>query len=365
MKRIPVRVPVLVGLAALLLGYAPAEAQQRFGGVVDQVNRKMVKIFGAGGFKGLAHYGTGIVVSADGYVLTAASHILDSQNVRVHMYDGRRADNVKVIATEPELDLAVLKIDGVTDLPFFDIEKEAQKPMSEAGNRVLAFSNQFEIATRNEPMTVQQGTIASYSKLHGRRGINEAPFTGDVYFVDAITNNPGAAGGALTTRKGELLGIVGKELRNSLTDTWVNYALPVQAKVEVTDKDGQKKMVSVGDFVRLSIKGEYKPSVPREKLPAGAAGFTGIILVPDVVKPQTPPFVEDVRPGSPAHKAGVRSDDLIVYVDGELALSVTTYNELMSRVRPGTEVTLDVRRGDKLRTIKLKVEEPKKVAPKK
>src|SRR5439155_14134263 len=113
----------------------------------------------------------------------------------------------------------------------------AKKPLAAPGTGVLGFSNQFHIATRDEPMSVQRGVIAAYSKLHGRRGIYDATFTGEVYFVDAITNNPGAAGGVLTTRRGELLGILGKELRNTLTDTWINYAIPIQTKIEVKSGD--------------------------------------------------------------------------------------------------------------------------------
>jgi serine protease Do len=354
------RLKYFVALTALALLYLPAPAQE-FGKVADQVNKKMVKIFGAGGFKGLASYGTGIVVSPDGYVLTVASPLLDSQNVRVHLYDGRRADNCKVVAMEPELDVALLKIDKVEDLPFFDIDQAAKQPLAQTGDWVLAFSNQFQIATRNEPMTVQRGNIASYSKLDARRGVTEAPYNGDVYYVDAITNNPGAGGGALTNRKGELLAIIGKEMRSTKTGIWINYAMPVQAKVDVPDdKDpSKKKTISIADFVRLASKGEYK-AIVKEKRPEGYKHFTGIVLVPDVVKPRTPPFVEEVTSGSPAQKAGLRPDDLVVYVDGELAVSVSAFNDLMSRVRPGTDVTLEVRRGDKLRTIKFKVDETQK-----
>ena len=260
----------ILSLAALLLLAAPGLSQEPFGKVADDVNRKMVKIFGAGGFKGLASYGTGMIVSPNGYVLTVDSHILTSQNVRVHLHDGRQFDNVKVIASEPELDVALLKIDGVDKLNYFDIASRPSGRSARPGDSILAFSNQFQIATRDEPMTVQRGAISSYSKLHGRRGIHDAPFSGDVYFLDAITNNPGAGGGALTNRKGELLGIIGKELRNSLTDTWMNYAMPIQAKVEVPDKDkpDQKKTISVVDFVRLGIGGKYQRIV-KEKLPAG------------------------------------------------------------------------------------------------
>ncbi len=117
----------------------------------------------------------------------------------------------------------------VEDLPYFDVVEAAKRPPVEPGTGVLAFSNQFQIATRDEPMSVQRGVVASYSKLYGRLGIFEATYKGDVYVVDAITNNPGAAGGALTTRKGELLGLIGKELRNELTNTWINYAIPINA----------------------------------------------------------------------------------------------------------------------------------------
>jgi len=354
------RLRSFIPLVALALWCAPAAAQSEFGKVADQVNRKMVKIFGAGVGK-IASYGTGIAVSPDGYVLTVASPLLDSTNVRVHLYDGRRADNCKVVAIEPELDVALLKIDKVEDLPFFDIDKAGQQPVAQPGDWVLAFSNQFQIAMRNEPMTVQRGTIAALSKLDARRGVNEAPYHGDVYMVDAIMNNPGAAGGALTNRKGDLLGIVGKELRSTKTDIWINYAMPIQAKVDVPDpkEPSRTETISVADFVRKAMKGEYK-AIVKEKRPEGYKHFTGIVMVPDVVKPKTPPYVEEVVRDSPAYRQGLRADDLIVYVDGELAVSVSAFNELMGRVRPGTDVALVVRRDDKLRTVKFKVEEPKK-----
>ena len=80
---------------------------------------------------------------------------------------------------------------------------------------MLAFSNQFKIALRDEPMSVQRGVIAALADLRGRRGVFDAPFTGDVYFLDAIACNPGAAGGIVTNRKGELLGILGRELKDT------------------------------------------------------------------------------------------------------------------------------------------------------
>jgi len=339
---------VLTAAVLVFLSAAVAVAQAppaTLAAVTEEVNRKMVKLFGPGGFQGLNSYGTGILVSPDGYVLTVASPLLDTRELLVHLADGRRL-TAKVIVAEPELDAALLKIDKVDDLPAFDIATAAKASLAQPGDWVLAFSNQFQIATREEPMSVQHGVIASYSKLHGRKGIFDAPYRGDVYIVDATTNNPGAGGGALTTRKGELLGIIGKELRNSLSDTWINYAVPIPI---------------LADFVEKGMKGEYKPIV-REKQASGPSGYHGIILVPNVVE-RTPPYVEDTDPGSPAEKAGLKPDDLIVYVDGEKIVSIKELKDIIDKGRPGSVFKLEVRRGDKLTSIDLKLEPPKKINP--
>ncbi|MCS6852501.1 MAG: S1C family serine protease [Gemmataceae bacterium] len=323
-------------------------AQQPFSGVTESVNKRMVKLFGSGGYARLANYGTGILVSPEGHILTVASHLLDTPELRVHLYDGRRYD-ARVLVVEPQLDAALLKINNLEgEVPYFDVAKAAQAPLAQPGDWVLAFSNQFRIATRDEPMSVQRGVIAAYSKLHGRRGIFEAPYTGEVYVVDAITNNPGAAGGALTTRKGELLGVLGKELRNTLSDTWMNYAVPIQA---------------LATFVEEGMAGRYKPK-EKPKVVAEGGAYHGIILVPDVVE-RTPPFIEDVIPGSPAAKAGLKPDDLIVYIDGERVGSIKTFQNMMATFKPGTTVQMEVQRvidrqtkTEKLITVKLELAEP-------
>jgi S1-C subfamily serine protease len=352
----------VAGMALSLVGYA--FAQDQFSTTADQVNKKMVKLFGSGGFKGLASYGTGIIVSPEGHVLTVASTMLDTQNLRAHLPDGRRFDNLQVLGVEPTLDLAIVKIPGAKDLPYFDVGKAAQRTLAETGDWVLAFSNQFQIATRDEPMTVQKGVVSAISKLQGRRGIFEAPYTGDVYVIDAITNNPGAGGGALVTRKGELLGIIGKELRNTLTDTWINYAVPVQAKLEVQVAADKKKTISVAEFVETTIR-EGKWQKLEVVIKGGPRGHHGIRLVQDVVE-RTPPYIDDVLPNSPAAKVGLKVDDLIVYVNGEQVVSVKLFTEIMNKMGPGTKVSVEVRRGDKLRTFELELKEPaaKVVTPK-
>lgn len=165
-------IPLL--LAVLLPGAAhAAPADDSFAGVTDEVNSKLVKIFGAGGYRGVPSYGTGILISADGYILTVASQMLETEDLRIHLPTGERY-YAQIVAAEPELDLALLKIkEKVEGLKYFNIIEQAALPLVEPGTGVLAFSNTFNIATRAEPMSVQRGVIAAYSKLRGRRGIFE------------------------------------------------------------------------------------------------------------------------------------------------------------------------------------------------
>jgi serine protease Do len=340
------------GLLAALA--APARSDESFAKVAEEVNKKLVKLFGSGGFKGLASYGTGVVISKTGRILTINSHILDTRDLRIHMADGTRYHG-KVIAREPELDIALVQIDkpGLELDDYFDVEAAAKKPIQEPGTGILAFSNQFQIATRDEPMSVQQGVIASHSRLYGRIGVFEATYRGNVYVIDAITNNPGAGGGAITTRKAELLGLIGRELRNELTNTWINYAIPLNAGIEVTNKDGKKVTATIMDVVRLGEKYKQLPTIKKEK----NLVYHGIVLVPNVVE-RTPAYVEDVIPGSPADAAKLKPDDQVVYVDGLPVPDINTFNQILASYAPNSEVKLEIQRGDKLLTVPIKLAKP-------
>jgi len=368
-------------------GFVPAQsaAADPFSELAEQTNKKLVKVFGAGGFSRLNNFGTGIIISKDGYLLTVASQLLDTSDLVVHLHDGQRL-KAQVIVVEPELDAAIIKIRGEGkkleeplgfDLPYFDFAEAAKRPRAEVGDWVLALSNTFEIALRDEPLSLQRGVVMAYTKLAGRRGVFEFPYTGEVYVTDTIMNNPGAAGGALVDRRGNLLGIIGREIKNSLSDTWMNYAIPVNAKVEikikeiVKDKEGkeheEEKAISVSmpEFVAKGMKGEYKP-IKRPTLIAGEGGYHGIIFVPNVLE-RTPAYVEDIVSGSPAAKAGIRPDDLISFVDGEPIVSIKAFHEWMKKnTRPGQMIRIEVRRGESLQTIEMSLgtPPPKPASPK-
>jgi serine protease Do len=366
------RLPALGLLAVGLFLAGTVRADDTFAPLAVEVNKKVVKIYGSGGIKGLPSYGTGIVVSPDGYVLTVYSHLLDTQALRVHLPDGQRL-HAEIIATEPELDAALIKLgvgkEKVTEeLPYFDLKAEAKRPLAKAGTGVLAFSNMYNIVIRDEPMSVQQGHVMSYSKLYGKIGVHDAAYTGNVYIIDAITNNPGAAGGPVVNFKGELLGLIGKELRNELTNTWINYAVPLTAKAKVrTFEDDKEKEVEVTILDLLEHKKDYNKKFKGVKLAdkKDSGGYLGVILVPNVVE-RTPPYVDDIIPGTPAQKADLKPDDLIVFVDGIPVPSIDSFNQMMSNYGPEATVQLEVRRGDKLMTVRVKLDkQPKKPDAKK
>jgi serine protease Do len=342
-------------LLAVIASASPA--QQPITTVAANVNKKLVKLFGIGGFKGLPSYGSGILVSKQGHILTVNNHILINPGILVHLYDGRQYQ-AKVIAREPELDVALLKIDEDVDfLPHYQFDQEAARPMAENGDWILALSNQFKIALRDEPMSVSKGSIAAVADLRGRRGVFDAPYAGDVYFLDVVVCNPGAAGGALTNRKGDLLGLLGRELKDTRIDIWINYAVPVQATAEV-QREGKSEKVNMATFVKTGMEGTYKQGDKVAKVDRGA--YHGIVLVVNAVS-STPPYVEEVEAGSPAEKAGLRPDDLILYVEGFSVPTIKVFRETLKQYEPGREIILQYQRGSKLDNVKLKLANQPKV----
>ena len=157
---------------------------------------------------------------------------------------------------------------------------------------MLAFSNLFGIATGDEPVSMLHGFVSAVAPLEARRGAFSANYRGDVYIVDAATNNPGASGGALVDGQGRLVGMLGKELRSELTGTWLNYALPVAAFAPTVEE------IRAGRFTPAELTDADRPDNPL------SLAALGIVLVPDVVT-RTPPYVDRVVPNSPAAKAGL------------------------------------------------------------
>ena len=328
----------MVGLVAAvsLLAAGRAAAQSSFADVVAATQPKIVKIFGAGGLRGLEAYQSGFFISGQGHILTVWSYVLDTEALSVHLNDGRRL-SAELVGMDPRAEIAVLKV-AAADTPHFALEEAV---VLEPGAKVLAFSNLFGIALGNEPASVLHGVVSARTDLAARRGAFEASYRGAVYVVDAMTNNPGAAGGALCDRQGRLAGLLGKELRSSLSNIWINYALPIGELKPTIDE---------------ILAGKYRPSAPadpktRPKQPHSLAEL-GIRLVPDFL-PRTPPFIEGVASASPAARAGLKPDDLILFINGRLVPSCKSVMDELAMVDRLDPVRLTVQRGPTLLEVEL------------
>ena len=325
------RALVVFALGAIAALYATHAAAAGLNDVIAQVEPKIVKIYGAGGFQGLEAYQSGLLISGQGHILTVYSYVLDTDELHVTLDDGRRF-KAELLGADPRLELAVLKIDAA-ELPHFEL---AAAVSADTGARVLAFSNLFGVATGDEPASVQHGYVAAKARLEARRGVFETTYKGPVYVVDAMTNNPGAAGGALTDDQGRLLGMLGKELRNALTNTWLNYAVPVDQMSTTIDE------IRSGKFVRKPT--EESNSKPEKQL---SLDLLGLVLVPDVLE-RTPPYIDAVRPGSPAAAVGLRPDDMVLFVNDRLVQSCKALANELSYVDRADKLKMTVIRGQDL-----------------
>ena len=321
----------LLAMAVILLAAGPLVAGSGVGGVIQQTQPKIVKVYGAGGFGGMEAYQSGFLISSEGHILTTFSYVLDTDYISVTLDDGRKFD-AKLLGADPRMEVAVLKIEA-EGLPCFNLNEAAE---ASGGTRVLAFSNAFGVATGNEPASVQHGVVSVKADLAAKRGVFDTPYRGPVYVLDAMTNNPGATGGALVDRDGRCLAMLGKELQNSTNNTWLNYAVPIAELRGSVESILQGKMVAQREDLEAA-----KPARSLE------LASLGILLVPDIVS-RTPPYVDEVRPDSAAEKSGIAPDDLVVLLGDRLIQSCKILASELEYVDFEDSIKLSVLRGGEL-----------------
>ena len=299
---------------------------------------KTVKLYGAGGVAGLESYQSGFFIDDQGHILTVWSTVLDVDTVIAITSDGRRFE-AKVVGIDPNLEIAVLE----TKQPVSEYFSLADAREAQVGERVLAFSNLFGIATGREMASVQKGVIMARTRLDARRGTFASVYQGPIYVMDAMTNNPGAAGGALTDFSGRLLGMLGKELRDARANVWLNYAIPAGQLTQSVEN-----ILSGKSIARAETD---KPPVDR---PHSLLAL-GIVLVPDVL-PKTPAYVDLVKPDSAAAKAGLMNDDLVLFVNSTRITSQAALRQELATIDRGDAVVLLVQRGNELKEIAIRGE---------
>jgi S1-C subfamily serine protease len=310
-----------------------AWGEDSYGGLLAEVEPRMVKVFGATGGQRLEGYQSGFLVSPAGHIATVWSYVLDTAPTIV-LHDGRRF-NAEVLSIEPQLELALLKIPA-EDLEFFSLDASITPRI---GQRVLALSNAYGVAVGSEASTIMRGHVAARSKLESRRGLQASNYRGPILVLDLIANNPGAAGGALVDVRGQLLGMLGKEVRDSKTGAWLNYAVPV-SELKPT-------------LVQL-IKGEAAPAktVPAIPKESWTLERMGLLMVPDLLE-VTPAYIDSTNDESPAAKAGLQSDDLILLINNERFEGQLGLREQLRFCDARDPVALVVQRGDQILSISI------------
>lgn len=333
----------LMTIAAMLMARIPAAATQPDSDFND-CQKVVVKLFGAG-LGSLDSYGTGVLVTADGHVLTVASHLVTAGSLTAVTSDGKRY-TAETVATEPSLDAALLKLNAESDdlFPCIDL-KSVIDP--EPGTPVLAWSNMFRVAAGNEPVSIVHGIIAASVPLDAVQGKWKFPLQSSVWLIDAITNNSGAAGGLLTDDHGRPAGLIGREIRHAVSGTWVNYAVPL-----TTLKPAVDAMLAGRRLVA------NQPNRAESMLSASelTARF-GLALMPAVLE-RTPAWVDAVVPGSSAAQAGIKRGDLIVLVGDAIITSETDARKRFAEFRPGQKIAVTVSRSEQLLELSLTITTP-------
>jgi serine protease Do len=303
----------LIAATTIAAGGTPQET-------IADAARKVVKVYGAGGLRGLESYQTGLLVSPDGRILTVMSTVLDADDIDCVLDDGSR-HRATLVGVDPRRELALLSI-AAQDLPAFVLAEESRVP---AGTRILALSNLFGVAVGDERVSAQRGVVAAIVPLEARRGAAQAPYKGDVYVLDCTTNNPGSPGGAVVDASGRLVGMLGKELRAAAGGIWLNYAMPAD---------------ELARGCRDIAAGTAATPAPTDAAPLDPR-LLGAVLVPDLLD-RTPPFVEWVVPGSAAARAGLRPDDLVIAVDGRSVASRAAVQQVLGGLAAGDPVRFTV-----------------------
>ena len=251
--------------------------------------------------------GSGVIISQDGYIVTNSHVISKADNIIVMLNDGRKA-TAKVIGSDVESDVAVIKVDltGLKPLGF-------REQSTQVGDVVLAIGNPFGVG-----QTVTQGIISATGRTG--LGINTVE---DFIQTDAAIN-PGNSGGALVDAYGQLVGINTAIFSRSGGSMGIGFAIPTEIVKLVMNgiiKDGKVRRGWLGIELQSSMKDPTKLSDDTQGVE-----------------------VMNVIPGGPAAKAGLQKGDIITAMDNKPVNDANTLIQMVARKAPNSVVNLQVMR---------------------
>ena len=266
--------------------------------------------FGEQGNEPQAGLGSGVIVSPSGYILTN-NHVVDgADEIEVVLNDSRSA-RAKIIGTDPDTDLAILKIE-LDKLPVIVL---GNSDAAQVGDRVLAIGNPFGVG-----QTVTSGIVSALGR--NQLGIN----TFENFIQTDAAINPGNSGGALVDINGNLLGINTAIYSRSGGNMGIGFAIPVS-----TAKLVLEGIVKDGQITRGWIGVE-----PNDLSPELAETFD--------VKTKRGVIITGVLQNGPAAQAGIRPGDVIVQIANQPVVDVTQLLAQVSALKPGTPSRFSIER---------------------
>ena len=266
-------------------------------------------------------YGSGVIVSPDGILLTNNHVIEGATAIDVRLSDGREA-RAKVVGTDPETDLAVLRID-LDRLPSVTL---GRMEALQIGDLVLAIGNPFNVG-----QTVTSGIVSAL----GRQGLGLSTFESFIQTDAAI--NPGNSGGALVDMNGHLIGINTAIFSRTGGSLGIGFAIPVDVAQHVMEgllRDGQVRRGWIG-------------VEPRDLTPEFAENFK--------LPVRSGVLITGVLQDGPASKGGVRPGDVVVAVAGKPVSSTGQLLNSVAGLTPGQPATFAIQRGADALELKLDV----------
>lgn len=254
--------------------------------------------------------GSGVIVSAQGYVLTN-HHVIESvDQIEVALADSRKV-SATIVGADPETDLAVLKIE-LPKLPAITFSKSEQLRV---GDVVLAIGNPFGIG-----QTVTLGIVSGLGRSH--LGIT----TFENFIQTDASIHPGNSGGALVDASGNLVGINTAIYSQTGVSMGIGYAIPVSIARQVMEQIIRKGSVTRG-WIGVGVQDITREIAETFKLPA-----PGGVLITQVER------------GGPADKGGVRAGDVLLAVNGKPVRDTAGMLNMIAALEPGQQARLKVSR---------------------